>query len=268
MARLAPLLGAERTTSRTRLWRVTRSPAHPQTRAWSLHLCMTCPQSVQFVSWDEMGRRRRRRRLTRNKGAGMLDSSESGRAKSHAPAPGMRLRQKWPGGGPEKRDREGGSHLSLVACDCQSDIAKKKLKGGQEQLENRSLGRNDPIVEKEGLAIEISSATPTMHGWMASAKREGLSGLPLLDPPLTGDLRGANHQIGIEPLARGDPRCQPREVLAHCRKHGTFGDVIESVGEVNEHQHSVWVVAEGFGPSSRRMHHRFASGLHPLQTPR
>ena len=45
-----------------------RSPTHPPTRAWSPHLSMTCPQSVQFVSWDQMGMRRRRRRLTRNKG--------------------------------------------------------------------------------------------------------------------------------------------------------------------------------------------------------
>ena len=29
---------------------------------------MTCPQNVQFVSWDQTGLRRRRRRLTRNKG--------------------------------------------------------------------------------------------------------------------------------------------------------------------------------------------------------
>ena len=46
VARLATLLAAEWTTSRTRLWRVTRSPPHPQTRAGSLHLSMTCPQSV------------------------------------------------------------------------------------------------------------------------------------------------------------------------------------------------------------------------------
>ena len=42
--------------SRTVLW-----------RAWSPKLSMTCPQSVQFLSWDQMGKRRRRRRLTRKK---------------------------------------------------------------------------------------------------------------------------------------------------------------------------------------------------------
>ena len=70
------------------------SPPHPQTRAWSPHLSMTCPQSVQFVSWVQMGMRRRRRRPTRSKGAGIRDSSEFGRAKNHAPAQGMQLRLK------------------------------------------------------------------------------------------------------------------------------------------------------------------------------
>ena len=93
--RLALSLAAEWTTSRVKLWRGTRSPPHPQTRVWSHHLSMTCPQSVQFVSWDQMGMQSRRRKLTRNEGAGMWDSRESGRAKSHAPAPGMRLRRRW-----------------------------------------------------------------------------------------------------------------------------------------------------------------------------
>ena len=71
---------------------VTGDPMpHPQTRAWSPHLSMICGQRVQFVSWDHIGMRRRR--LARNGGARIRDSSESGRAKSHAPAPGIRLRQ-------------------------------------------------------------------------------------------------------------------------------------------------------------------------------
>ena len=35
----------------------------------------------------------------------------------------------------------------------------EKLKGRQEQLDSRSLARNDPIVEKEGLVIEISGVS-------------------------------------------------------------------------------------------------------------
>ena len=50
---------------------MTGSPPHPQARAWSPHLSMTCPQSDQLVSRDQMGIRRRRRRLTRKSWEGM-----------------------------------------------------------------------------------------------------------------------------------------------------------------------------------------------------
>ena len=93
------------------------------------------------------------------------------------------------------------SHLSLVACDFQPDLAGEKLQRREKQLDGRELPAMTPSSRKKALQSRspayLDSATrmaSTMH-WMDQR-------VLLLDSSMTGDLRVADQQIRIATIAR------------------------------------------------------------------